>query len=228
MLPTEAATAQKSGRIEARTGLRMMPTFPRPSLSFHTAGFPQYGWKAGFPSGAFPDHQRSKRTLGRARRRWIRKQGLLDPDRRDRHPLPAGRTIGRLRSPRPLEDHRPGCRTAPRRDGRTVRDRWADERDDLPRIRRTMSGSNALICHRIHLISTRSSRSSANSSAPAKGRRAHRSETLAQNSRALTPGFTRSRSLASARPAQSVNLLPFLHRHPIFRKSPENLQKNCR
>src|SRR5262249_17493714 len=34
----------ESGRIEARTGLRMMPTFPRPSLSFRTAGFPQYGW----------------------------------------------------------------------------------------------------------------------------------------------------------------------------------------
>src|SRR5450756_2594195 len=31
----------------ARTGLRMMPTFPRSSLSFRTAGFPQYGWKAG-------------------------------------------------------------------------------------------------------------------------------------------------------------------------------------
>jgi len=25
--------------------------------SFRTAGFPQYGWKAGFPSGAFPDNQ---------------------------------------------------------------------------------------------------------------------------------------------------------------------------
>src|ERR1039458_5558085 len=35
------------GRIEARTGLRMMPTFPRSPLSFRTAGFPQYGWKAG-------------------------------------------------------------------------------------------------------------------------------------------------------------------------------------
>src|SRR5215471_13002882 len=31
----------QSGRIEARTGLRMMPTFPRSSLSFRTAGFPQ-------------------------------------------------------------------------------------------------------------------------------------------------------------------------------------------
>ena len=32
----------------------MMPTSPRSPLSFRTAGFPQYGWKAGFPSGAFP------------------------------------------------------------------------------------------------------------------------------------------------------------------------------
>src|SRR4051812_46560422 len=32
-----------SGRIEARTGLRMMPTSPRSPLSFRTAGFPQYG-----------------------------------------------------------------------------------------------------------------------------------------------------------------------------------------
>ena len=38
----------------------MMPTFPRSPLSFRTAGFPQYGWKAGFPSGAFLDHQRLK------------------------------------------------------------------------------------------------------------------------------------------------------------------------
>ena len=30
----------------------MMPTFPRSPLSFRTACFPQYGWKAGFPSGA--------------------------------------------------------------------------------------------------------------------------------------------------------------------------------
>src|SRR6266700_4141954 len=43
----------RSGRIEARSGLRMMPTFPRSPLSFRTAGFPQYGWKAGFSDGAF-------------------------------------------------------------------------------------------------------------------------------------------------------------------------------
>jgi len=42
------------GRIEARTGLRMMPTFPRSSLSFRTAGFPQYGWKAGVSGETFP------------------------------------------------------------------------------------------------------------------------------------------------------------------------------
>ena len=45
----------QSGRIEARIGLRMMPTFPRSSLSFRTAGFPRYGWKVGLSDGAFPD-----------------------------------------------------------------------------------------------------------------------------------------------------------------------------
>ena len=49
-----------SGRIEARTGLRMMPTFPRSPLSFGTAGFPQYGWKAGLSGGAFPGVSRLK------------------------------------------------------------------------------------------------------------------------------------------------------------------------
>jgi hypothetical protein len=38
----------------ARTGLRMMPTFPSPSLKFRTAGFPQYGFKASLSGGAFP------------------------------------------------------------------------------------------------------------------------------------------------------------------------------
>ena len=51
---TDECSEWESGRIEARTGLRMMPTFPRSPLSFRTAGFPQYGWKAGCPSGAFP------------------------------------------------------------------------------------------------------------------------------------------------------------------------------
>jgi hypothetical protein len=41
--------ANRTGRIEARTGLRMMTTFPRSSLSFPKRGFPQHGWKAGFP-----------------------------------------------------------------------------------------------------------------------------------------------------------------------------------
>ena len=50
-----AIPAPQLGRIEARTGLRMMPTFPRSPRSFRTAGFPQYGWKAGLSGGAFPD-----------------------------------------------------------------------------------------------------------------------------------------------------------------------------
>ena len=35
------------GRAVARTGLLMMPTFPPLSLKSRTAGFPQYGFKAG-------------------------------------------------------------------------------------------------------------------------------------------------------------------------------------
>lgn len=31
----------------------MMPTFPLPSLKFRTAGFPQYGFKAGMSDKAF-------------------------------------------------------------------------------------------------------------------------------------------------------------------------------
>src|SRR5271165_4746003 len=43
-----------SGRTVARSGLRMMPTFPLSPLSFRTAGFPQYGWKVGLSGSAFP------------------------------------------------------------------------------------------------------------------------------------------------------------------------------
>jgi hypothetical protein len=43
-----------SGRAKARSGLRMMPTFPLPSLKFRTAGFPQYGFKASRSDRAFP------------------------------------------------------------------------------------------------------------------------------------------------------------------------------
>jgi hypothetical protein len=39
----------------ARGGLRMMPTFPWPSLKFRTAGFPQFGFKAGSSDKALPD-----------------------------------------------------------------------------------------------------------------------------------------------------------------------------
>src|SRR6267142_4087717 len=41
-----------SGRAMARSGLRMIPTFPLPSLKFRTAGFLQYGFKAGFSDRA--------------------------------------------------------------------------------------------------------------------------------------------------------------------------------
>jgi hypothetical protein len=44
----------RSGRAMARTGLRMMPTFPSSPLKFRTAGFPQYGFKVGLSAGAFP------------------------------------------------------------------------------------------------------------------------------------------------------------------------------
>jgi hypothetical protein len=37
----------------ARTGLRMMPTFPSPSLKFRTVSFPQYGYKASMSDEVF-------------------------------------------------------------------------------------------------------------------------------------------------------------------------------
>jgi hypothetical protein len=46
--------AARSGRTMARTGLRMMPTFPSSPLKFRTAGFPRYGFNAGLSAGAFP------------------------------------------------------------------------------------------------------------------------------------------------------------------------------
>jgi hypothetical protein len=47
-------TTPLSGKAMARTGLRMMPTFPLPPLKFRTAGFPRYGFKAGLSDAAFP------------------------------------------------------------------------------------------------------------------------------------------------------------------------------
>ena len=46
----------QSGRTVARSGLRMMPTFPLSPLSFRTAGFAQCGCKAGISDSAFPEH----------------------------------------------------------------------------------------------------------------------------------------------------------------------------
>jgi hypothetical protein len=44
----------QSGKAMARTGLRMMPTFPSPPLKFRMAGFPRYGFKAGLSDKACP------------------------------------------------------------------------------------------------------------------------------------------------------------------------------
>src|ERR1700682_5612463 len=59
----------QSGRTVARSGLRMMPTFPPSPLSFRTAGFPQYGWKAGMSDRGCPVHRRLKPAPGI--RRWM-------------------------------------------------------------------------------------------------------------------------------------------------------------
>ena len=58
--PTAAQKDILSGRTMARTGLRMMPS-PSSPLSFRTAGFPQYGWKAGLSGGACPSTTSSSR-----------------------------------------------------------------------------------------------------------------------------------------------------------------------
>jgi hypothetical protein len=49
-----SASCRLSGKAMARTGLRMMPTFPSPPLKFRTASFPRYGFKAGISDKAFP------------------------------------------------------------------------------------------------------------------------------------------------------------------------------
>ena len=49
--PLIVACQWSSGAM-ARTGLRMMPTFPSPPLKFRTAGFPQYGFKASMSDSA--------------------------------------------------------------------------------------------------------------------------------------------------------------------------------
>ena len=53
-----------SGRAMARSGLRMMPTSPSPSLKFRTAGFPRYGFKASLSGRAFPNTSAVKPAPG--------------------------------------------------------------------------------------------------------------------------------------------------------------------
>ena len=48
----------------ARTGLRMMPTFPSPPLKFRTAGFPRYGFKASMSDETFLISDRVKPPPG--------------------------------------------------------------------------------------------------------------------------------------------------------------------
>ena len=48
----------------ALTGLRMMPTFPSPSLKFRTVGFPQYGFKDGISDGTFLQYGKVKPAPG--------------------------------------------------------------------------------------------------------------------------------------------------------------------
>jgi hypothetical protein len=50
----ERPSWDSSGRTMARTGLRMMPTFPSSPLKFRTVGFPQYGFQGRDFRGAFP------------------------------------------------------------------------------------------------------------------------------------------------------------------------------
>ena len=50
--PISSPRRRLSGKAMARTGLRMMPTFPLPPLKFRTAGFPASGFKAGLSDGS--------------------------------------------------------------------------------------------------------------------------------------------------------------------------------
>jgi len=50
----EKPITRGSGRAMARSGLRMMPTFPSPSLKFRTVSYPQYGFRAGISKRGLP------------------------------------------------------------------------------------------------------------------------------------------------------------------------------
>ena len=63
-VPPSTVGSPASSRAMARTGLRMMPTFPSPSLKFRTAGFPQYGFKASMSTEAFHRGNELKPTPG--------------------------------------------------------------------------------------------------------------------------------------------------------------------
>ncbi len=73
-------TLAESGKAVARTGLRMMPTFPPPPLKFRTVSFPQYGFKASLSANACPNGGRVKRAPHIPRQAF----GLRPPSRTPR------------------------------------------------------------------------------------------------------------------------------------------------
>jgi hypothetical protein len=63
----------------ARTGLRMMPTFPSSPLKFRTVGFPASGFKASLSDGACL--QRVAVKLAPSMSMIVKKRGFLDTRR---------------------------------------------------------------------------------------------------------------------------------------------------
>jgi len=135
----------------------MMPTFPRSPLSFRTAGFPQYGWKAGISDRACPRsyqaQARSRHTLATSRFASVLRasrrshdvpalsRGRLRADAPPRrfNPPPQGSSLGaRLFCPGPSSLNRPHPSHSPAhrdfaawrliRDAFAVRERLGDPR----------------------------------------------------------------------------------------------------
>ena len=98
----------------ARTGLRMMPTFPSSPLSFRTAGFPQYGCKAGLSDSAFTPEVPVKPAPGMPGPTFALRLPFVHPDHFPLFPLCVGRDGDRMhlhsRSSTPLPQ-RPSLRS---------------------------------------------------------------------------------------------------------------------
>src|SRR5271165_6328613 len=111
---TPSDTPSGSGRAMARTGLRMMPTFPSSPLSFRTAGFPQYGCKAGLSDSAFTPEVPVKPAPGMPGPTLALRLPFVHPDHFSLFPLCVGRDGDRMhrhsRSSTPLPQ-RPSLRS---------------------------------------------------------------------------------------------------------------------